>query len=299
MTCKKIFCENKTNRYICFDKISNIKGDSMRLFGKFKKKDKKSSNRNKEEEYIYSLNINEFMLLFANDGSKLRKLSSKYDSNRLERAITSRLEYEKYINTVQNTNDEKVLKDIAINVKESDKLVCLAIEKIDNKQYLIDIINNKKVTYSSMVDKIALDKLKESGDLVEALNKTAKTNPYIRDYILDNLSQSELIKIAKTNSNASFAGEAASRITNKSDLRGVFKNAKHDEARAMALTKLNDVGLSNKVVKEGPGKWGDKTVASAIHKSNNVAELRQYKMYPNSKPERSAAIKRLKDLGML
>ena len=278
----------------------------MRLFSRFRKKNKSTPKRpiSKEKEFINALSSDQFKAFVSSiqsaDDRTLRELSNNMDMYSLENAINERIENEQYMDIVLNTNDEKVLRDIAMAVERNDEIACLAVEKINNKQYLFDIIKNKKLTVNtSRVNNLALDKLKEKGCLMEALQKVAKGHPdyEVRDYILDNLEQSEIVKIAKTDSNASFAGGAASRITNKSDLRDVFKNAKQDEARARALSRLNDSGLCNKIVREGPGKWGHETVAAAIWKSNNVTELRKYKLAHN--PERSAAIGRLKELGKL
>lgn len=272
----------------------------MGLFDRFKRSVNKRSKSDitEEKKFIDSLSskqFNELILLINSGGFKLQEKSG-FKPYWLEQAINQRIEYEQYIDIVNNTSDEKILKEIAQNARY-DEIPILCIEKINNNQYLKEIVLKHNSTFS-IVSETAINKIEDHKILIDLLPNLPSNNEEIG---LDKLNQNELIKIAKDKSlKDSTRIDAINRIHNQSVLMDIFKTEKRDRVRAAALGNMNNLNKTfyNDIVKDSGKEYGNVTIAVAIKHATNVNELRKHtKVKTPDYPPRGAAAIRLKELG--
>lgn len=276
----------------------------MGLFDRFKKNNKKSSKNKitKEKKFINSISGDEFKIWVSLiqsgkiDKSALSKMG--YDYYWLEKAINERIEYEQYGDIVNNTSDEKILKEIAQNAKYGE-IPILCIEKINNNQYLKEIAINHNSS-SAIVSETAINKIDDPKILSDALSKVSSSSMEIA---LDKLDQKELIKIAKDKSKKDrVREEAINRINSQPVLMDIFKTEKSDSLRATALSNMNHlpVNFYNDIVKSYKGGYPKetRTLCVAISHATCVNEIRVHtKCQAPDYPPRGVAALRLKELG--
>ena len=208
----------------------------MGLFDRFKKKDSKKNIR-KEDEFINSLSQPEFNIIvnaFKSGSNWSENVSREFNPSYLKDAIINRLERETYGEIINNTNDEKALRDIAINA-QSVEIAISATEKINTKQYLIDIIQNHKSRSYKLI-RVAMSKFNETGDILRLFNDCDNYSG-VDDYCINkldeiNLNQKELIDFAKKRTNKyNVRVEAIKRITDKSALKALYNSSEFNSYR--------------------------------------------------------------------